>query len=77
MYSDRNLPLALILGLPLVLFLYMLANVSYLTVMTVDELLEAPAVAIVSTHPMECSSVAKVHVSRQLMESPGVAIVSI
>ncbi len=46
--SYRNLPLSMMLGLPIVILVYMLTNVSYFTVMSVDELLASPAVAIVS-----------------------------
>ncbi|XP_073515852.1 B(0,+)-type amino acid transporter 1 [Phyllobates terribilis] len=42
----RNLPLAIILGIPLVMACYLLVNVSYYTVMTPTELLQSPAVAV-------------------------------
>lgn len=45
----RNLPLAIIIGIPLVTACYILINVSYFTVMTATELLQSPAVAVVST----------------------------
>ncbi len=45
---SRNVPLAVILGLPIIIILYILTNVSYFTVMSVEELLASPAVAIVS-----------------------------
>ena len=35
--------------MPLVIILYLLVNVSYFTVMSVTEVLEAPAVALVGT----------------------------
>ncbi len=38
----------MILGLPVVMLVYVLTNVSYFTVMSVEELLASPAVAIVS-----------------------------
>lgn len=44
----RNLPLAIIIGIPLVTGCYILMNVSYFTVMTATELLQSPAVAVVS-----------------------------
>ena len=44
----RNLPLAIMIGIPLVTVLYLLVNISYFTVMSVDELLNSPAVAVVS-----------------------------
>lgn len=36
------------IGIPLVTVLYLLVNISYFTVMSVDELLNSPAVAVVS-----------------------------
>ena len=45
----RNLPLAIMIGIPLVTVLYLLVNISYFTVMSVEELLNSPAVAVVST----------------------------
>ncbi|XP_069595346.1 B(0,+)-type amino acid transporter 1 [Ranitomeya imitator] len=42
----RNLPLAIILGIPLVMACYLLVNISYYTVMTPTELLQSPAVAV-------------------------------
>uniref|UniRef100_A0A3Q0T003 b(0,+)-type amino acid transporter 1 n=1 Tax=Amphilophus citrinellus TaxID=61819 RepID=A0A3Q0T003_AMPCI len=42
----RNLPLAIILGIPLVTVCYVLVNVSYFTVMSATELLLSPAVAV-------------------------------
>ena|SRR6218665_1750190 len=44
----RNLPLAIVIGVPLVMILYTLTNISYFTVMSVEELIASPAVAIVS-----------------------------
>ncbi|XP_012881612.1 PREDICTED: B(0,+)-type amino acid transporter 1 [Dipodomys ordii] len=49
----RNLPLAIILGIPLVMVCYILMNVSYFTVMTPTELLQSQAVAV-GTH---CNSI--------------------
>lgn len=43
-----NLPRAIIIGLPLVTICYMLVNVSYLAVMSIDELLASETVAVVS-----------------------------
>jgi len=43
---SRNLPLAIMIGIPLVTVLYVLVNVSYFTVMSATELLASPAVAI-------------------------------
>ncbi|KAJ0002065.1 hypothetical protein NQD34_001861 [Periophthalmus magnuspinnatus] len=42
----RNLPLAIIIGIPLVTVCYVLVNVAYFTVMTPSELLVSPAVAV-------------------------------
>ena len=53
----RNLPRAILIGVPLVIVLYLCVNVSYFTVMSVDDILESPAVAIVSIryHPVQAS----------------------
>lgn len=48
-FLSRNLPLAIIIGIPLVTGCYILMNVSYFTVMTATELLQSQAVAVVST----------------------------
>jgi len=42
---ERNFPLVIIGGIPLVTLLYLLVNVSYFTVMSPSELLQSPAVA--------------------------------
>ncbi|XP_071346123.1 b(0,+)-type amino acid transporter 1 [Trachinotus anak] len=42
----RNLPLAILIGIPLVSVCYVLVNVAYFTVMTANELLLSPAVAV-------------------------------
>ncbi|KAM4592973.1 b(0,+)-type amino acid transporter 1 [Odontesthes bonariensis] len=42
----RNLPLAIIIGIPLVTVFYVLVNVAYFTAMTTTELLLSPAVAV-------------------------------
>uniref|UniRef100_A0A8C5KK20 b(0,+)-type amino acid transporter 1 n=1 Tax=Jaculus jaculus TaxID=51337 RepID=A0A8C5KK20_JACJA len=44
--NSRNLPLAIIIGIPLVTVCYILMNVSYFTVMTPTELLQSQAVAV-------------------------------
>uniref|UniRef100_A0A7N6BKK2 b(0,+)-type amino acid transporter 1 n=1 Tax=Anabas testudineus TaxID=64144 RepID=A0A7N6BKK2_ANATE len=52
----RNLPLAIIIGIPLVGVCYVMVNVAYFTVMTTNELLLSPAVAVTFgdrvLHPM-------------------------
>ncbi|TTY38102.1 b(0,+)-type amino acid transporter 1 [Bagarius yarrelli] len=42
----RNLPLAIIIGIPLVSVCYVLVNIAYFSVMTPTELLQSPAVAV-------------------------------
>ncbi|XP_027723875.1 b(0,+)-type amino acid transporter 1 [Vombatus ursinus] len=42
----RNLPLAIVIGIPLVTVCYILINISYFTVMTSTELLQSQAVAV-------------------------------
>ncbi|XP_071784716.1 b(0,+)-type amino acid transporter 1-like isoform X4 [Asterias amurensis] len=42
----RNLPLAIIIGIPLVTGLYILVNIAYFTVMSPEELLQSGAVAV-------------------------------
>lgn len=44
----RNLPMAIIIGIPLVTVCYILMNIAYFTVMTPTELLQSQAVAVVS-----------------------------
>lgn len=44
----RNLPMAIVIGIPLVTVCYILMNISYFTVMTPTELLQSQAVAVVS-----------------------------
>ena len=43
----RNLPYAIYLSLPVVTFLYILANVSYLAVLTPTEMMASNAIAVV------------------------------
>ena len=45
-YSFRNLPLAIMIGIPMVTILYVLCNVSYLTLLNPVELHTAKAVAV-------------------------------
>lgn len=44
----RNLPLAIIAGIPMVTLCYVLVNISYMTAMTTNEILSSEAVAVVS-----------------------------
>jgi amino acid transporter len=46
---NRNLPLAIIYGIPVVTVCYVLVNISYLTVMSPEEILRSDAVAVVSS----------------------------
>ncbi|XP_061670432.1 b(0,+)-type amino acid transporter 1-like isoform X5 [Syngnathoides biaculeatus] len=43
---SRNLPLAIIIAIPLVAVCYVMINISYFTVLTSNELLRSPAVAV-------------------------------
>jgi L-type amino acid transporter 9 len=43
---QRNLPLAIMIGLPLTIVIYILTNISYFTVLSIDDMLSSPAVAI-------------------------------
>ena len=43
----RNLPYAIYLSLPVVTFLYILANVAYLAVLTPTEMMASNAIAVV------------------------------
>ena len=47
-YSYRNIPLAIMISMPIVTVLYLLVNVSYFSVMSIEDLLNSPAVGIVS-----------------------------
>lgn len=42
----RNLPLAILISLSLIIVLYIFVNISYLTLLSVDEMLANPAVAL-------------------------------
>ena len=48
-FDSRNLPLSIVIGLPLVIFVYVLTNISYYTVMSLGELVTSSApVAVVN-----------------------------
>jgi len=43
---SRNLPLSILIGLPIVMIMYIMTNISYFTVMSVEDIITSPAVAI-------------------------------
>ena len=47
-FDDRDLPLAIMIGIPLVTGCYVLVNIAYLTVLTQAEIAASGAVAVVS-----------------------------
>ncbi len=57
MNPSVNLPRAIMLGMPTLIVLYVMVNISYFTVMTVPELLASPAVGIVSISSVSFTSV--------------------
>lgn len=50
LFFNRNLPLAILIGIPLVTVCYIFVNIAYFTVMTPIELLQSSAVAVVSVY---------------------------
>lgn len=44
---SRNLPLSLLIGIPIVTLSYVLVNVSYFAILSYDEILSAKTVALV------------------------------
>jgi len=47
MCCDRNLPRAICISIPLITVIYVFANVAYFTVLSVPQLLQSNAVAVV------------------------------
>ena len=45
--SCRNLPLSIVIGILTVVAVYVLVNISYFTAMSIEELIDSPAVAVV------------------------------
>jgi len=48
LFCVRNLPRAIWISIPLITVIYVFANVAYFTVLTVPQLLQSSAVAVVS-----------------------------
>ena len=48
LFSYRDLPLSILIGIPLVTVCYVLVNIAYLAVLTPAEVMESSAVAVVS-----------------------------
>ena len=46
----RNLPLSLLIGIPIVTVCYLLVNISYFAVLSYEEILKADAVALVHSN---------------------------
>lgn len=46
-FAPRNLPLAIVIGIPVVTVCYVLVNIAYFTAMTPNEVLLSEAVAVV------------------------------
>ena len=49
--TNRNLPLAISIGIPGTTLVYVLTNMAYFTVLSPEELLQSNAVAVVSINP--------------------------
>lgn len=53
MLCCRNILLSIVLAVPFITMIYVLMNVSYLTVLSVQEMMDAPAVAVVSCEKLK------------------------
>ena len=67
----RNLPLSILIAIPMVTVCYLLVNVSYLTVMSPSEMMISDAVAVVSVlmtvHLLDCFKYLDLHQLRKVI----------